>query len=116
MAQLTLREVCQKYGVSRRAVQGYEACGLVRATGKTERGYLLYDGQAQEKIAQIKKYQDFGFRVREIGTLLDAGPEQAKEMLNGKLVLLKEKRRQLGKLIAELERMIGDRQDGDGRA
>lgn len=35
MSEITLREVCEKLGVSRRAVQGYEKAGLVTASGKT---------------------------------------------------------------------------------
>lgn len=43
MDELTLRQVCSVVNVSRRAVQGYEKMGLVSATNKNERGYLLYD-------------------------------------------------------------------------
>ena len=50
MKDMTLREVCNAIGVSRRAVQGYEKESLVSATGKTNRGYLLYDTAAQERI------------------------------------------------------------------
>ena len=37
-----LNEVCRDTGVSRRAVQGYENAGLVRATAKNKYGHLLY--------------------------------------------------------------------------
>ena len=50
MDELTLREVCNRIGVSRRAVQGYESAGLVNAAHKNERGYLLYDEKAQGRI------------------------------------------------------------------
>lgn len=40
MNSMTLREVCDSLGISRRTVQGYEKEGLVAPTGKTERGYL----------------------------------------------------------------------------
>ena len=41
MEDKTLHEVCEAFGVSRRAIQGYEKAGLVSASGKNERGYLL---------------------------------------------------------------------------
>ena len=63
---MTLREVCKMTGVSRRAIQGYERAGLVLPTGKNERGYLLYDEDAMERIRQIKFFQDMGFSIREI--------------------------------------------------
>ena len=50
MKDMTLREVCNTIGVSRRAIQGYEKESLVSATEKTNRGYLLYDTAAQERI------------------------------------------------------------------
>lgn len=50
MSEMTLQEVCNTVGVSRRAVQGYEKAGLVSATDRNKRGYLLYDEKAQEKI------------------------------------------------------------------
>lgn len=95
MAELTLREVCEKIGVSRRAVQGYERCGLVAPTGKTSRGYLLYDEEAQEKIRKIRQYQDYGFRVKEIGELFAATPEEKLRMLSEKLKEMVRKRKKI---------------------
>ena len=46
MDELTLREVCNTFGVSRRTVQGYEKAGLVSATSKNSQGYLLYDNDS----------------------------------------------------------------------
>ena len=69
MSEMTLREVCNAVGVTRRAVQGYEQAGLVSATCRNERGYLLYDEEALEKIKKIKLFQEMGFTVREISEL-----------------------------------------------
>lgn len=65
MEVMTLREVCDAFEVSRRAVQGYEKEGLVSASERNERGYLLYDKTEQEKIRQIKFYQQLGFKLKE---------------------------------------------------
>lgn len=35
MEEKTLHEVCEIYGVSRRAIQGYEKAGLVSASGRS---------------------------------------------------------------------------------
>ena len=61
----TLKEVCTELGVSRRAVQGYEEAGLVKATRKNKYGYLLYNQYAQERIERIKFLQDLGFSLKE---------------------------------------------------
>ena len=67
---ITLREVCENVGVSRRAVQGYEQAGLVTPTGKNKRGYLLYSAEEQEKIRQIKFFQEMGFLLLGIYVIL----------------------------------------------
>lgn len=71
MTEMTLREVCQEIGVSRRAVQGYEKANLVSATGKNNRGHLLYNDIAQKRIRQIKLFQDMGFSIKEIQIIID---------------------------------------------
>lgn len=47
---MTLREICETLEVSRRAIQGYENAGLVKATGRNKYGHLLYDDKAKERI------------------------------------------------------------------
>lgn len=81
MEVMTLREVCDAFEVSRRAVQGYEKEGLVSASERNERGYLLYDKTEQEKIRQIKFYQQLGFKLKEIKELLECPGGEAKELL-----------------------------------
>ncbi|MBO5070392.1 MAG: MerR family transcriptional regulator, partial [Roseburia sp.] len=70
MDEKTLREVCETLHVSRRAIQGYEKEGLLKPSGKNERGWLLYDTECQEQIKRLKFYQDIGLKVKEIKELL----------------------------------------------
>ena len=77
----TLKEICAELGVSRRAIQGYEDAGLVKATNKNKYGHLLYNLWAQERIARIKFFQDLGFSIKEIGVLIDASGEVLKPKL-----------------------------------
>lgn len=72
MSEMTLREVCQNLGVSRRAVQGYEKAKLVSASRKTDSGYLLYNVASRERIKQIKLFQDMGFSIKEIVEIIDS--------------------------------------------
>ncbi len=73
MEGMTLREICEVLGVSRRAVQGYEKVGLVSATDRNKYGHLLYDETAMLRIARIKFYQQLGFSIKEIIGIIDAG-------------------------------------------
>lgn len=103
---MTLREVCRTCHVSRRAVQGYEKHGLVRPTGRSERGYLLYDAAAQQRIRQIKRYQEFGFQVKEIRELLQAPPSMLKEKLLARRQRLLESHQRLAETIQSITELI----------
>lgn len=106
MAEMTLRELCDSLGVSRRAVQGYEKAGLVSAEGKNERGYLLYSEETQEKISRIKLYQQFGFTIKEIGELLKAPAQELKKALERQVKKMKGEKRRMDELIQIAEVLI----------
>lgn len=106
MEEMTLREVCNTIGVSRRAVQGYEKVSLVSATGKNSRGHLLYDDAAQERIKKIKLFQDMGFSIKEIQEIIDSPNEVLKKALMKREEKLKEDREQATVMIQVIEEMI----------
>lgn len=100
--EMTLREVCDTLKVSRRAVQGYEKAGLVCASGKNRYGYLIYDEHAQERIRQIKLFQQLGFTLKEIKEIIDAPNPVVKAALRERVEKLQEKREDLDELIETL--------------
>lgn len=110
MEKITLREVCNRVGVSRRAMQGYEKVGLVVSSGKNKYGYLLYDEKEVEKIRRIKQYQDFGFKVKEIVVLMDAADEVYIEMVSAKMEMMKKQLKNLMTNIEMAEKLLTDRQ------
>ena len=81
---MTLREICETLGVSRRALQGYEKAGLVTASGRNKYGHLLYDKDAEMRIAQIKFYQQLGFSIKEITMIIDAPDTEKRHWNNSK--------------------------------
>ena len=106
MEELTLRQLYEKTGIPRRAIQGYEKLGLVCASGRNERGYLLYDTAAMERISEIRQYQRFGFRLREICALIDAPDTVKKTALESQLELMLESRTQLDQDIKCIRKII----------
>ena len=102
----TLQEINKTLGVSRRAVQGYEEMGLVAAAGKNKYGYLLYDEKGVKRIEQIRKYQQFGFQLKEIKELLDAPNHMIKNALERRVEKMKEEQEKLNTLIVEAEALI----------
>ena len=88
---MTLHELCDSFGISRRTVQWYEKHGLVKATGRNTRGYLLYDQQMQAEIRQIRQLQKFGFSVKEIRVLLFLPRLELRDRLTVQRAVLQQK-------------------------
>lgn len=110
---MTLREVCNKLGVSRRTIQGYEKAGLVTASGKNKYGHLLYDEQAQKRIAQIRMYQQLGFPVKEIGSALDQPAEVKKKQMERRIAALRAEQKEIDRRIQKAEEIIQKIESGE---
>ena len=106
MGNMTLKEVCNEVGVSRRAIQGYEKLGLVQATGKMKRGYLLYDEDMILRIRTIKMYQNAGFQLKQIKGIIDEPAEVRKAALEGKITKLQKKKEELDETIEQIEAFL----------
>ena len=78
---------------------------MVFASGKNERGYLLYDIHTLERIKQIKLYQQFGFTIKEIKNIIDAPNVVLKVVLEEQIIRLKEEKRQLEILIDKADEL-----------
>ena len=104
--RMTLKEVCDQVRVTRRAVQGYEKAGLVKAIERNKYGHLLYDEIAIEKIQEIKQYQDFGFSIKEIQELQDLQKEKYMEMLEKRLSLMQLEMQRMQENIEKIEHLI----------
>lgn len=102
----TLREVCDCLDVTRRAVQGYEAIGLVHSSSTNKYGHLLYDDKAIETIKVVKQYQQFGFRLKEIKELQNVSNKILKEEIEKKIICLKEKQEELESIIEAANEML----------
>lgn len=107
MEEKTLKEVCELAGVTRRAVQGYEKAGLVAAAGRNKYGHLLYDEAAIKRISEIKQYQDFGFKVKEIQVLMTVPKDKYLKMMEKRLAAMQLDLQRLKINIETMKRMIG---------
>ena len=103
---MTLREICETLGVSRRALQGYEKAGLVMASGRNKYGHLLYDKDAEMRIAQIKFYQQLGFTIKEITRIIDAPEAELRSALEQRVQKLREEKTEMDELIERANQII----------
>lgn len=106
--QRTLSEICTSYQISRRSIQGYEQLGLIQSTGRTRRGYLLYDQEVVDRILLFRLYQRMGFTRLEIKKILQATNEDKKVLLIKQKELLKKQVNNLKDLLNTIETMIQD--------
>lgn len=110
MEAMTLREVCNAVGVTRRAVQCYEKEELVSPTGKNKYGYLLYDAEAVKRIQEIRMYQEFGFALKDIRLLLEYSQKEYVEMMERKLAEMRKQLLRLEANIVKVEELIAEKQ------
>lgn len=103
---MTLRELCDTVGVSRRAVQGYEKANLVCASRKNRYDHLIYDVYAQDRIQRISLFQQMGFTLKEIKEIIDAPNPVLKTALEKRVEKLKEKRENMDMLIGKVYELI----------
>lgn len=103
---MTLRELCDACGVTRRAVQGYEKAGLVQPSGHDKHGYLLYDPAAQDRIRMIRTFQRFGFQVKEIRVLFTLPVGELRERLIRQKHILEMESAELDQVLVMLNEMI----------
>ena len=106
MEAKTLREIGAGTGVSRRTIQGYEKAGLVSASGKNKYGHLLYDQAAEERIRNIRFYQQIGFPVREISGIIDASIPVKRKALKNRIKALKREQDELKRLIEKALKLL----------
>lgn len=104
--KMTIREICNAFGVSRRAIQGYEKAGLISASGKNEYGHLLYDETAQERIKRIKFFQQTGFTIKEIVSIMDAPDDILKPALEKRLHKLIEEKKNIELVVDQIYELI----------
>lgn len=68
--QITIGKVAKQAGVNIQTVRYYERRALLTPAKRLDSGYRLYTVDAVRRIVFIKRAQDLGFTLKEIGSLL----------------------------------------------
>ena len=108
MSAKTLRQVCETLKVSRRAVQGYEKEGLVTASGRNERGWLLYDEECQEQIKKVRFYQRLGMELKEIKRFLDSSKACQRQLLCERQERIGNEIQERRELLVQIAKMLDE--------
>ncbi|MCX7596471.1 MAG: heavy metal-responsive transcriptional regulator [Fischerella sp.] len=104
--------VAQESGVPIKTIRYYEELGLLKASGRTEGGFRLFDSDTLLRLNFIKRAQSLGLTLLEIKEFLnvhDQGElpcEHIKAKLQDKLEAIDEQIQQLLILKLELEGLL----------
>ena len=114
---LTIGKAARVAGVNVETIRFYERRHLIPQPAKPRDGYRLYTLELVERIRFIRKAQEIGFSLREIGELLslneapagDCGKVRARAeatvaQVDGKIAELKRVRAALKKVIGSCQR------------
>jgi MerR family copper efflux transcriptional regulator len=109
MERLTIGGLAKQGGVNLETVRYYERRGLLPEPPRSSSGYRLYPADAVRRIRFIKRAQELGFSLKEIGELLalrvDPGGTQAdvRRRASAKIADIEEKIRTLRSMKKALE-------------
>ena len=70
MPELTIGEVAKRAGVHVETLRYYERRGLIEEPPRTSSNYRMYPLESVRRIRFIKRAQELGFSLEEIGELL----------------------------------------------
>ena len=86
---MTVNEVSKRTGVSIRTLQYYDKIGLLRAAGRTEAGYRLYDDAALERLQQILLFRELEFPLKDIQKIVEKPTYDRQKALEQQITLEK---------------------------
>ena len=109
---MTVNEISKLTGVSIRALQYYDAIGLLKPCQYTQSGYRLYDEPALERLQQILLFKELEFPLKEIKEIIDAPNFDREKALEQQIELLTMNKEHLEKII-QFARKIKDSGETD---
>ena len=104
--EYTIRKLSRLAGVSTRTLRYYDEIGLLKPARINTSGYRIYGPEQVDHLQLILFYRALEFKLDEIRTLLSNPDFDRRRALNDHHAALLDKRRQLNRLIATVEKTI----------
>ena len=104
-------QVATAAGVTVRTLHHWEQVGLLVPSGRTAAGYRVYGADDLTRLQRVLAYRELGFRLDEIGALLDEDGDVAVE-LRRQADLLRDKGVRLLRMAAAIETNLEARRMG----
>ena len=103
---MTVHEVAETAGISRRTLRYYDQLGLLPPAGESEAGYRLYDEAALRRLQRILFLRELDFPLREIAPMLTMEEQDRKTAVLRHRELLRLKTERLQRLIDLCDRIL----------
>ena len=106
----TIKQLCEKSGLSRTALLYYDSLGLVSPSARSRANYRLYSDEDVKRLERVCIYRDAGVSLEEIGQILSLGEnlersilEKTMAMLNKQAHSIREKQEKISTLLQKRE-------------
>lgn len=106
--ELSIREIGEKYKISRMMLQRYERIGLIHSTNRDKYGHLYYNKEMINRILFIRFLQDCYFTLPEISKLMYLSIAEIKEALIHQIKELDKQKKVLEKRQETAHRIVNE--------
>jgi MerR family mercuric resistance operon transcriptional regulator len=107
---MTIGRLAKAAGVNVETIRYYQRRGLIGEPRKPPGGQRRYSEAALERIGFIRRAQQLGFTLEEIGQLLEHvdGPacKEARQLAEKRLEVIESRMAELGRMRDELSRLV----------
>ena len=98
-------EFARLNGVTVRTLHHYDRVGLVKPSGRTEKGYRLYGERDFARLQQVVTLKFIGFPLKQIGDILNRGSFDLAKALHQQREIIVEQRSRLELAIKAIEKV-----------
>lgn len=116
---MTIGQLAQEAGVNVETIRYYQRRGLLDEPQRPMSGHRRYSKSAVERIAFIRRAQQYGFSLAEVQSLiahLDGRSwKETRQIAEGKYAALSQHVSQLNRMRRALKRLIARSRNGDGK-
>lgn len=104
----TIRDLCEKSGLSRSALLYYDSIGILSPTTRSGANYRLYSEEAIKQLERICTYREAGVPLDEIGQILKMGESIERVVLEKTLSVLNFEARKIKRQQEKITAMLQD--------
>lgn len=109
---MKIGELAKKSGLSAHTLRFYEKQGLIKASGRSQNNYRIYNNADLNTARFIKRSRDIGFSLEEVAIFLSIRADKpahicadAKEIADKKIQQIEEKIHQMQAMLIELHKL-----------